>query len=139
VPEPLANRVTTRDSTPPSPPPAPTLVSSSARPAPPAPALSGIKGVEVLSADKTLKRVGVGEFAIGRSVEAGIRLDTTDREVSRSHALLSVKPDRVEIEDRSQNGTFVNNERITGRKALQDGDQVRCGSITMTIRFTRGR
>src|SRR5690606_34052877 len=65
---------------------------------------------------------------IGRSSEA---LPLTDTTVSRRHAELTPDPTRNAwyIRDlSSQNGTWVNGERITSRVRLKPGDQVRTGS-----------
>jgi pSer/pThr/pTyr-binding forkhead associated (FHA) protein len=129
--DPLPNRVTTS-----APVPEATVVSKPAEKAPPAPAASGIQGIEVVVGARTVK-LATGEYIIGRALDAAIRLDTNDREVSRAHAMVAVRAEVVEVEDRSQNGTFVNNVRISSRTPLQDGDQVRCGSMTLTIRFVR--
>jgi hypothetical protein len=129
--DPLANRVTTS-----APAPEATVVSKPAANRPAAAAASGIQGIEVVVGPRTVK-LARGEFVVGRALDAPIRLDTNDREVSRAHAKLTVRLEGVEIEDRSQNGTFVNNVRISSRSPLQDGDQIRCGSMTLTIRFVR--
>lgn len=63
---------------------------------------------------------------IGRSSEA---LPITDNTVSRRHAELT--PDRGGwwVRDlQSQNGTYVNGERILDRRRLSNGDQIRVGA-----------
>ena len=73
-----------------------------------------------------------GQFAVGRS--AGCQLSLDDPLVSRRHALLTVSPDGVTVEDlRSRNGVVVNGERITGRIALHPGDRVVIGSQELTL------
>jgi DNA-binding winged helix-turn-helix (wHTH) protein len=70
-----------------------------------------------------------GENEIGREL-----LGTPD--ASRHHARIDVDGQRVSIEDlRSKNGTFVNGEKIRGRTALRDGDQIVFGRTRATLRL----
>lgn len=63
---------------------------------------------------------------IGRSSEA---LPITDNTVSRRHAELTPDAGLWFIRDlSSQNGTYVNGHRISGRVALKPGDQIRVGA-----------
>src|SRR6185369_16448921 len=63
---------------------------------------------------------------IGRSSEA---LPIGDTTVSRRHAELTPDNKAWYIRDlSSQNGTWVNGVRISGRQLLKPGDQVRVGS-----------
>jgi hypothetical protein len=75
----------------------------------------------------------LGPFTyIGRSAENQIRLVLPG--VSRRHALVTAEPDGFTIKDlQSQNGTYVNDERIDERH-LEDGDRVRIGNITFVFR-----
>jgi len=59
-----------------------------------------------------------------------------DDQVSRLHAQFErVEQDWTIVDDGlSRNGTFVNGERLTGRRRLSDGDTVRFGSTTVTFR-----
>jgi hypothetical protein len=62
-----------------------------------------------------------------------------DGEVSRRHAALRPAGGRVEIEDLgSTNGTFVNDNRITGPTALSSGDKVRIGQTTLEVEAAPG-
>ena len=68
---------------------------------------------------------------IGRSSEA---LPLSDDTVSRRHAELT--PDQGEwfIRDlSSQNGTYLNGTRITGRRRLHPGDQIRVGGSVLNF------
>jgi pSer/pThr/pTyr-binding forkhead associated (FHA) protein len=69
---------------------------------------------------------------IGRSSEA---LPLTDTTVSRRHAELTPDDERWYLRDlESSNGTFVNGERVTGKRVeLSPGDQIRCGSTIMVF------
>ncbi len=63
---------------------------------------------------------------IGRSSEA---IELADQTISRRHAELTPDDGRWFINDlSSSNGTFVNGVRVTERRLLQPGDQVRAGS-----------
>ncbi len=71
--------------------------------------------------------VPMGQFLIGRTSDCQLSLD--DPLVSRKHAVLSVQPDGVFIEDLgSRNGVFHNGARVEGRCRVGDGDTVRIGS-----------
>src|SRR6478735_3952 len=62
---------------------------------------------------------------VGRRPERDVAL-TWDSEVSRLHAQLEpVGPDWIVVDDGlSRNGTYVNGERVNGRKRLKDGDRL---------------
>ena len=78
---------------------------------------------------------GRTELWIGRAPSADIRLDW-DREVSKLHAHLEVVGDDCTLVDDglSTNGSFVNEERVSGRKRLADGDIVRTGRTRILFR-----
>jgi hypothetical protein len=80
-----------------------------------------------------------GSMTIGRSSGCDIQL-SGDAQVSRVHAQLErVGPDWTVIDDGlSRNGTYVNGERVSGRRRLQDGDTVLIGSTSVTYRAFRG-
>src|SRR5918995_1371885 len=65
---------------------------------------------------------------LGRVVSDGVHLGWDD-EVSRVHAVMARTEGEWSIVDdgRSRNGTFLNGERINGRRRLTDGDVVRMG------------
>lgn len=68
---------------------------------------------------------------IGRSSEA---LPMSDSTVSRRHAELTPDDGQWYIRDlSSQNGTWVNGIRITGRTLLRPGDQVRTGATLLVF------
>lgn len=67
-------------------------------------------------------------MVIGRGAAAD--LVVADSSVSREHAKCILAGDVVEIEDLgSSNGTYINNQRVTHRTALRDGDIVRLGAV----------
>jgi pSer/pThr/pTyr-binding forkhead associated (FHA) protein len=96
-----------------------------------------IRGVEILNEGAIIQQLGYGPYVIGRSMDAMIRLDRNDREASRTHAILTVRPEGVAIENRSQNGTFHNQQRIESRTPVQDGDEIRCGHMVLIVRLVR--
>ena len=71
--------------------------------------------------------VPVGEIVLGRA--GPVPLVAEDEEVSRKHARLYVSEDGLlYVEDLgSANGTYFNEERLSGRKQLLYGDIVRLG------------
>ena len=76
--------------------------------------------------------VGEGETILGRALDATIRFDVPG--VSRRHARISLDGASVVVEDLgSQNGTYVRGEKITGRAALGDGDELRLGPVAVLI------
>jgi len=75
------------------------------------------------------------ELWIGRDSSADICLDW-DREVSNLHAQLEFVGEQCTLVDDglSTNGSFVNEERIGGRRRLEDGDIVRVGRSRILFR-----
>ena len=73
-----------------------------------------------------------GQVIIGRSTDVDLRL--RDNQVSRRHAVVRVTAAGAELEDlKSQNGTFLNGERISGPRALQLGDTLRVCGVTLAF------
>src|SRR4051794_484470 len=83
-----------------------------------------------LPLDPTADRV-----RIGRSEAAEVRL-AWDRQISRVHAELEALGDGWAVIDDglSANGTFVNGERLHGRRRLVGDDEIRVGETTLTFR-----
>jgi pSer/pThr/pTyr-binding forkhead associated (FHA) protein len=72
-----------------------------------------------------------GHHDVGRLGECWLVLD--DDLVSRTHARFHIA-DTSEIEDLgSRNGTFVNGEKLIGRRTLQDGDRIRIGREVIEV------
>jgi hypothetical protein len=72
---------------------------------------------------------------IGRRAERDVAL-AWDSEVSRLHAQLEpVGSDWTVVDDGlSRNGTFVNGERVSGRRRLREGDRLVFGDTPVTFR-----
>jgi FHA domain/Bacterial regulatory proteins, luxR family len=75
------------------------------------------------------------KLTVGRHEAADVCLDW-DEKVSRVHAELEPSAaDWVLVDDGlSRNGTYVNGERVSGRRRLRDGDLLRFGSTQMAFR-----
>jgi pSer/pThr/pTyr-binding forkhead associated (FHA) protein len=75
------------------------------------------------------------QVSVGRRDSSDVVLDW-DEQVSRLHAQFErVEQDWTVVDDGlSRNGTFVNGERLTGRRRLSDGDAIRFGETTVTFR-----
>lgn len=78
---------------------------------------------------------GREQVSVGRGHSADLVLDW-DEKVSRAHARLEMVDGEWTVEDDglSRNGTFVNGERLGGRRRLSDGDDLRLGGVTLTFR-----
>jgi pSer/pThr/pTyr-binding forkhead associated (FHA) protein len=79
-----------------------------------------------------------GPLTVGRRAERDVAL-TWDTEVSRLHAELQpAGPDWTVVDDGlSRNGTFVNGERVNGRRRLRDGDRIVFGETPVIFRAPR--
>lgn len=75
------------------------------------------------------------ELWVGRGPSADVRLGW-DEEVSALHAQVEVVRDECTLVDDglSRNGSFVNEERVHGRRHLRDGDALRFGRTVLTYR-----
>jgi DNA-binding winged helix-turn-helix (wHTH) protein len=74
-----------------------------------------------------------GEQTIGRDRAADVRIDALS--ISRLHARLTCRGADASIEDLgSKNGTWVSGAKVEGAVSLEDGDEVRLGTVTLTFR-----
>ncbi len=78
---------------------------------------------------------GAGELWVGRAESADVRL-AWDEEVSALHAQIEIVGDECTLVDDglSRNGSYVNGERVQGRRHLRDGDAIRCGRTELLYR-----
>ncbi len=78
---------------------------------------------------------GATELWVGRSESADVRLGW-DEEVSTLHAQIEVVRDECTLLDDglSRNGSYVNEERVHGRRHLRDGDTIRLGRTQILYR-----
>jgi hypothetical protein len=76
------------------------------------------------------------EVRIGRNPDNEVRIDNLG--VSRYHASIAcVEGVHIVKDFGSDNGTFVNGERVLGRRALNDGDKVQLSKFTLVFRGPR--
>ena len=89
----------------------------------------------VLTGPDKGKRFGLRPVSrIGRDLRLDIR--PHDPEISRHHAVLTFDGQGFTAEDLgSTNGTFVNEEKVVGRRRLRPGDILRVGSSSMKFEF----
>jgi predicted component of type VI protein secretion system len=73
-------------------------------------------------------------LTVGRATENDVAL-TWDGQVSRVHAVIEWVGGNWTISDDglSRNGTFVNGERLAGRRRLEAGDGIRIGASLLTF------
>jgi len=75
-----------------------------------------------------------GEHLLGRDADVSVWLESPT--VSRHHARIRVSGGDATIEDLgSKNGTYLHGERISTAAPLVDGDEIRLGSMPVTIRL----
>jgi len=78
-----------------------------------------------------------GENILGRDVDEGVAIAFPS--VSRRHARIRVAAGNAIIDDLgSKNGTYVRGERISTEVVLNDGDEVRVGSVVFQFRQPSG-
>ena len=76
-------------------------------------------------------RIGFEPMIIGRG---GVDIELTTTEVSRRHARVSLGDQGFQLEDLgSQNGTFLNGQRLTRATPLRVGDHVQIGSTVLVF------
>lgn len=73
-------------------------------------------------------------LTLGRSRQADIAFET-DHEVLRLHAAIEwIGTHWTLVDDGlSRNGTYLNGDRVTGRRSLRQGDTIRVGGSTLTF------
>jgi S1-C subfamily serine protease len=82
--------------------------------------------------------LGGNFMSLGRHPTCDVRFDPErDLDVSSRHAVLFLKEGRWHLRDLgSTNGTYVNGTRITGERALADGDILRFGATGPEARYS---
>ncbi|HEY8001385.1 MAG TPA: FHA domain-containing protein [Solirubrobacterales bacterium] len=88
------------------------------------------EGQRILALEQGLERV-----TVGRGPEVDVGLDA-DEQVSRLHAEIERIGGEWTVADDglSRNGSFLNGERIGGRRRLNDGDELRFGATIVVFR-----
>jgi len=70
---------------------------------------------------------------VGRATRADFIVDAAL--VSRLHCRLTAGATELEVVDLdSTNGTFVNDQRVSGRAVLSPGDRLRVGRVELSVR-----
>jgi DNA-binding winged helix-turn-helix (wHTH) protein len=78
-----------------------------------------------------------GSNILGRDHDAVAWIDVFS--VSRHHACIEISGDEATLEDlQSKNGTFLRGKPVRGVAALKDGDEIRIGTVVMTLRHFSG-
>jgi DNA-binding winged helix-turn-helix (wHTH) protein len=92
----------------------------------------------VLVCSGRLYPLAEGENVLGRDGDAASWFDSTS--VSRRHARIVVKDGKALLEDlASKNGTFLGDVRVSAPVPLEDGVEIRLGSLRVTFRWTLGQ
>lgn len=74
-----------------------------------------------------------GENVLGRDNDVSVVISM--KSISRRHARIVVSGDTVMLEDLgSKNGTWVRGRRIAGPTEINDGDEIRLGSVPLVFR-----
>ena len=82
---------------------------------------------------RSLLPLGSSRSTVGSSAESDLVID--DQSVSRTHLLLEHLGEAWFVEDLgSRNGTYVNGQRITGRRVVRPGDEIRLGVARVVLR-----
>ena len=92
----------------------------------------------VLVCSGRLYPLAEGENVLGREGDAASWFDSTS--VSRRHARIVVTDGKALLEDlASKNGTFLGDVRVSTPVPLEDGAELRLGSLRVTFRWTLGQ
>ena len=89
--------------------------------------------------EKKRKRIQVlhlrsEETVVGRQKGCDLRIPSS--EISRRHCLLSTQKGYLTVEDlESANGTFVNDQLISGKQAVRPGDRITIGPVTFLAEY----
>jgi len=93
-----------------------------------------IRGLKLVGAGVPIS-LGLGTFIVGRAVGSDVRLD--DRQVSRSHARITVDETSATLEDlQTVNGTLLNGKEVKARQPLRPGDTVQFGASEFKVELT---
>ena len=100
---------------------------------PPAPVTTGVLSYRLLFEDREIA-LRPGENLLGRIDEGVLWIESPS--VSRRHARIRVEGDRATLEDLgSKNGTFWRGQRVSAPVLLSDGDEIRLGKVSLTLRI----
>jgi pSer/pThr/pTyr-binding forkhead associated (FHA) protein len=78
--------------------------------------------------------ITLSQFLIGRDPQCHLR--PASPVISKRHCALLVREDKVFLKDfDSTNGTFLNDRQIKGEVELRNGDELKVGAITFTVKL----
>ena len=78
------------------------------------------------------------KFLIGRNEDCQLRPQS--HLVSRKHCAILIEEDSATIEDLgSTNGTFLNGEKLEGRRKLKSGDRIKVGILEVNVQLDVAR
>jgi len=79
-----------------------------------------------------------GENVLGRGRRVAVWLDSPT--ISRRHAKIVITGASAALEDLgSRNGTYLRGEKVTSQVPLNDGDEIRVGSVVLSYRINSGQ
>jgi len=83
--------------------------------------------------NRTVVKLVRGDYSVGRAEDSTIRL--TERNISRAHArIFREGDDEWQLEDKgSYTGSFINGERVSGRRSLKHGDTIQLGDYRLEL------
>ena len=90
----------------------------------------------ILQPESAVRRVALppGALTIGRAPPSALLLEGA--EVSRTHCRIDVAGDAVSVTDlNSTNGTFLDNNRLSGTAPLPHGSLLRVGNYVVTCEY----
>ena len=91
-----------------------------------------LKSTEGTEPDLTFRLLPGSMKTVGRATRADFIVDANL--VSRVHCRLSAGATEIEVEDLdSTNGTFVNGQRVEGRRAARAGDRIGVGRVELVV------
>jgi pSer/pThr/pTyr-binding forkhead associated (FHA) protein len=81
--------------------------------------------------------ITLSQFLIGRDPQCHLR--PASAVISKRHCALLVREDKVFLKDfDSTNGTFLNDRQVKGEVEVRNGDELKVGSITFTVKLETG-
>jgi HEAT repeat protein len=95
--------------------------------------MENVRQMRLIGSDNQVYPIGDHDLTVGRSQEADIYIP--DERISRQHAVVRLLGGICVVQDlNSTNGVFVNERRVRGEHALDNGDYVRFGDTTFVFR-----
>ena len=100
--------------------------------------VQGGQGILYFVDTKQTITINKDEFKIGKNAAVVDYVIPNDTSISRQHAVIHRQNGQFFLTDlTSTNGTFINNQRITGTAQLQDGDNIRFADVICVFNILR--